>query len=166
MSGRRSTVGGPAVAAAASATILQQQHADVIERVEKFLKENDLNKMPSKKSGPRNASGRLRMLRLGTEFYMEFKSDPNASLPDGWLELEKETCPYGKATAEYLEMKVSQEAKGVQEEAQGVQVSPLNSLSVQGVQAGGKALRTHHINGMVVRKKRPRGFKKRPRGFK
>jgi hypothetical protein len=32
----------------------------------------------------------------------------------------------------------------------------------QGVQA----LRIRHINGMEVRKKRPRGFKKRPRGFK
>jgi hypothetical protein len=36
----------------------------------------------------------------------------------------------------------------------------------QGVQARRKALRTRHINGMEVRKKRPRGFKKRPRGFK
>ena len=36
----------------------------------------------------------------------------------------------------------------------------------QGVQAGRKALRIRHINGMEVRKKRPRGFKKRPRGFK
>jgi hypothetical protein len=36
----------------------------------------------------------------------------------------------------------------------------------QGVQAGRKALRKRHINGMEVRKKRPRGFKKRPRGFK
>jgi hypothetical protein len=35
----------------------------------------------------------------------------------------------------------------------------------QGVQVGRKALRIHHINGMDVRKKRPRGFKKRPRGF-
>jgi hypothetical protein len=113
ISGRRSTVGGPAAAAAASATILQQQHTEdskpVIERVEKFLKENDLGKMPSKKSCRRNASGRLRMLDLGTEFYREFKGDPNASLPDGWLELEKETCPYEKATAEYLKMKVSYE---------------------------------------------------------
>ena len=113
ISGRRSTVGGPAAAAAASATILQQQHAEepkpVIERVEKFFKENDLDKMPSKKSCRRNASGRLRMLDLGTEFYREFKGDPNASLPDGWLELEKETCPYEKATAEYLKMKVSYE---------------------------------------------------------
>ena len=113
ISGRRSTVGGPAAAAAASATILQQQHAKepkpVIERVEKFLKENDLDKMPSKKSCRRNASGRLRMLHLGTEFYRKFKGDPNASLPDGWLELEKETCPYEKATAEYLKMKVSYE---------------------------------------------------------
>jgi hypothetical protein len=36
----------------------------------------------------------------------------------------------------------------------------------RGVQAGRKALRIRHINGMEVRKKRPRGFKKRPRGFK
>ena len=37
----------------------------------------------------------------------------------------------------------------------------------QGVQAGRKALRTLPcINGVKVRKKRPRGFKKRPRGFK
>jgi hypothetical protein len=36
----------------------------------------------------------------------------------------------------------------------------------QGVQAGRKALRIRHVNGMKVRKKRPRGFKKRPRGFK
>jgi hypothetical protein len=36
----------------------------------------------------------------------------------------------------------------------------------QGVQAGRKALRIRYINGMEVRKKRPRGFKKRPRGFK
>jgi hypothetical protein len=36
----------------------------------------------------------------------------------------------------------------------------------QGVQAGRQALRIRHINGMEVRKKRPRGFKKRPRGFK
>jgi hypothetical protein len=36
----------------------------------------------------------------------------------------------------------------------------------QGVQVGRKALRICHINGMDVRKKRPRGFKKRPRGFK
>jgi hypothetical protein len=35
----------------------------------------------------------------------------------------------------------------------------------QGVQAGRKALRIRHINGMEVRKKRPRVFKKRPRGF-
>ena len=36
----------------------------------------------------------------------------------------------------------------------------------QGGQARRKALRIRHINGMEVRKKRPRGFKKRPRGFK
>jgi hypothetical protein len=36
----------------------------------------------------------------------------------------------------------------------------------QGVQARRKARRIIHINGMEVRKKRPRGFKKRPRGFK
>jgi hypothetical protein len=36
----------------------------------------------------------------------------------------------------------------------------------QGVQAGTKALRTRHINGMKVRKKRPRVFKKRPTGLK
>jgi hypothetical protein len=32
-------------------------------------------------------------------------------------------------------------------------------LSHEGVQACGKALRTRHMNGMEVRKKRPRGFK-------
>jgi hypothetical protein len=37
------------------------------------------------------------------------------------------------------------------------------ALSARGVQARGKALRTRHTNGVVVRKK---GFKKRPRGFK
>ena len=36
----------------------------------------------------------------------------------------------------------------------------------QGVQARKKALRTRHINGIKVRKKRPRGFKKKPRGCK
>jgi hypothetical protein len=36
----------------------------------------------------------------------------------------------------------------------------------QGVQARRKALRIRHINGMEVRKKRPRGFKTMPRGFK
>ena len=36
----------------------------------------------------------------------------------------------------------------------------------QGVQAGRKALRTRHINGVKVRKKRPRGSRTRPRGFK
>jgi hypothetical protein len=36
----------------------------------------------------------------------------------------------------------------------------------QGVQAGRKALRIRHMNGMDLRKKRPRRFKKRPRGFK
>ena len=36
----------------------------------------------------------------------------------------------------------------------------------QGVQARRKALRIRQINGMEVRKKRPRGFKRRPRGFK
>ena len=36
----------------------------------------------------------------------------------------------------------------------------------QGVQARRKPLRIRHMNGMEVRKKRPRGFKKRPRGFK
>ena len=40
------------------------------------------------------------------------------------------------------------------------------SLLSQGVQVRRKALRICHINGMEVRKKRPRGFKKRPRGFK
>jgi hypothetical protein len=30
----------------------------------------------------------------------------------------------------------------------------------------GKVLRIRYINGVDVRKKRPRGFKKRPRGFK
>ena len=36
----------------------------------------------------------------------------------------------------------------------------------QGVQARKKALRTRQINGIKVRKKRPRGFKKKPRGCK
>jgi hypothetical protein len=36
----------------------------------------------------------------------------------------------------------------------------------QGVQVGGKKLRVRHINGMGVRKKKPRGLKKRPRGLK
>jgi hypothetical protein len=36
----------------------------------------------------------------------------------------------------------------------------------QGVQTGRKALIIRHMNGMEVRRKRPRGFKKRPRGFK
>jgi hypothetical protein len=36
----------------------------------------------------------------------------------------------------------------------------------QGVKARRKALRILCMNGMEVRKKRPRGFKKRPRGFK
>jgi hypothetical protein len=36
----------------------------------------------------------------------------------------------------------------------------------QGVQARRKALRIRYINGMEVRKKRPRGFKKMLRGFK
>jgi hypothetical protein len=34
----------------------------------------------------------------------------------------------------------------------------------QGVQARRTALSIRHINGMEVRKKRPRGFKKRPGG--
>jgi hypothetical protein len=34
----------------------------------------------------------------------------------------------------------------------------------QGVQAGRKALRIRHINGMEVRKKGPRGFKKEAQG--
>ena len=34
----------------------------------------------------------------------------------------------------------------------------------QGVQAGRKALRIRHINGMEVRKKGPRGFKKEAHG--
>jgi hypothetical protein len=34
----------------------------------------------------------------------------------------------------------------------------------QGVQAGRKALRIHHINGMEVCKKGPRGFKKKAEG--
>jgi hypothetical protein len=34
------------------------------------------------------------------------------------------------------------------------------------VLAPGRDRRIRHINGMEVRKKRPRGFKKRPRGFK
>jgi hypothetical protein len=36
----------------------------------------------------------------------------------------------------------------------------------QGVQAGRKALRIRHMNGMEVRKKRPKGVKKRPRGLR
>jgi hypothetical protein len=36
----------------------------------------------------------------------------------------------------------------------------------QGAQAGREALRTRHVNGTEVRKKRPKGFKMRPRGFK
>jgi hypothetical protein len=36
----------------------------------------------------------------------------------------------------------------------------------QGVQVGRKAIRIRYINGVEVRKKRPRGFRKRPRGFK
>ena len=36
----------------------------------------------------------------------------------------------------------------------------------QGVQARKKALRTRHINGIKMPKKRPRGFKKKPRGCK
>ena len=39
-------------------------------------------------------------------------------------------------------------------------------LSARGVQARRKPLKTRHMNGMEVRKKRPRGLKKRPRGFK
>jgi hypothetical protein len=35
-----------------------------------------------------------------------------------------------------------------------------------GGQARRKALRIRHINGMEVRKKRPRGFKKEAQGFK
>jgi hypothetical protein len=37
-------------------------------------------------------------------------------------------------------------------------------LSARGVQAGRKALRIRHMNGMEVRKKRPRGFKKEAQG--
>ncbi len=36
----------------------------------------------------------------------------------------------------------------------------------QGVQARWTALGVRHMNGVEVRRKRPRGFKKRPRGFK
>ena len=36
----------------------------------------------------------------------------------------------------------------------------------QEIQVRRKALRIRYINGMEVRKKRPRAFKKRPRGFK
>jgi hypothetical protein len=43
----------------------------------------------------------------------------------------------------------------------GETTSPLS----HGVLAGRKELRIRHINGMEVRKKRPRGFKKMPRGF-
>jgi hypothetical protein len=39
-----------------------------------------------------------------------------------------------------------------------------NRSSQPGVQAGRKALRIRHINGMEVRKKRPRGFKKEAQG--
>jgi hypothetical protein len=42
------------------------------------------------------------------------------------------------------------------------ETSPLS----QGFQARRKALIIRYMNGMEVRKKRPRGFKKRPRGFK
>jgi hypothetical protein len=36
----------------------------------------------------------------------------------------------------------------------------------QGFKRAGRHPECRHINGMEVRKKRPRGFKKRPRGFK
>jgi hypothetical protein len=40
-------------------------------------------------------------------------------------------------------------------------------LSARGFKrAGRKAIRIRYINGMEVRKKRPRGFRKRPRGLK
>ena len=40
-------------------------------------------------------------------------------------------------------------------------------LSARGFKrVGRKAIRIRHINGMEVRKKRPRGVEKRPRGFK
>lgn len=79
----------------------------VIERVETFLKENNLEKLPDK-----NTPGERRMLDLCTEFYREFKGDPNASLQDGWLNLGKETCPYMKATKDYRKMKESQTKTG------------------------------------------------------
>jgi hypothetical protein len=41
-----------------------------------------------------------------------------------------------------------------------------NRSAQPGVQAGRKALRIRYINGMEVRKKRPRGFKKEAQGFK
>jgi hypothetical protein len=53
----------------------------------------------------------------------------------------------------------------VEQEADAVHLGEAGPLS-QGVQAGRQALRIRYINGMEVRKKRPRGFKKRPRGFK
>jgi hypothetical protein len=52
--------------------------------------------------------------------------------------------------------------------APGAEARPLvpgrNRSSQPGGQVGRKALRIRHINGMEVRKKRPRVFKKRPRG--
>jgi hypothetical protein len=42
----------------------------------------------------------------------------------------------------------------------GEKTGPLS----QGVQARGKALRIRHINGIEVRKKRPRGFKREAQG--
>jgi hypothetical protein len=44
---------------------------------------------------------------------------------------------------------------------EGVHLGETGPLS-QGVQAGRKALRIRHINGMEVRKKGPRGFKRAP----
>jgi hypothetical protein len=55
----------------------------------------------------------------------------------------------------------------------GVESAPGSGMSTslgetgplsQGVQEGRKALRIRHINGMEVRKKRPRGFKKEAQG--
>ena len=42
--------------------------------------------------------------------------------------------------------------------AEGVHTWEKQAFSVRGVQTGRNALRNRHINGMEVRKKRPRGF--------
>jgi hypothetical protein len=40
------------------------------------------------------------------------------------------------------------------------------ALSARGVQAGRQTLKTRHVNGVEMRRKRPRGFKKEAQGFK